>query len=168
MTERTLHTVVIGLGNSLMGDDGVGITALSLLRDRWEFEPYVEMVDGGTWGMNLLPFVEQADRLILIDAIHAGTAAGTIVVLEREELPRFFGTKISPHQIDLKEVLALAELRGTLPEHTIAIGMEPERVELSTELSPSLRRRTDALVERVVGQLRGWGHVARPKIPSHA
>ena len=157
-------TVVIGLGNPLMGDDGLGLAALERLRDGWDIPAGVELVDGGTWGMNLLPVIEDAARVLLIDAIEIGAAPGTEVVLPRERLPRYLATKISPHQVDLCDVLALAELRGTLPEHTAAVGLQPERVEMSTELSDVVRERIDALVMIVVGLLAQWGHVCTPRV----
>jgi hydrogenase maturation protease len=144
-----------------MGDDGLGLVALEILRDSWNFQPDVELLDGGTWGMNLLPLIESAERVLLLDAIKAGAAPGTVVVLERDDLPRFFSTKLSPHQIDMREVLALAELRETLPDYIVAIGLQPEVVEMSTELSPVLRNNLDSLVDRVIQQLRDWGHEAR-------
>lgn len=146
-----------------MGDDGVGLVALERLRDGWSFEPHVEMLDGGTWGMNLLPFVESADRLLFLDAVRTGAPRGRLVRLSRNELPRFLATKLSPHQIDLKEVLALAELRGTLPADTVVLGVEPARVEPGDALSEDVARAVDALVQETVEVLRGWGHLPRPR-----
>jgi hydrogenase maturation protease len=149
-------TVVIGVGSPLMGDDGLGLRALQLLRET-EFEPHVEMLDGGTWGMNLLPFIESAERVLVLDAIDAGREAGAVIVLEGDAIPRFLSTKLSPHQIDLREVLALAELRGTLPE-LIAVGLQPGRVEMSSELGEEVERGLPALVEEAVARLSAWGH----------
>ena len=151
-------TVVIGLGNPLMGDDGLGLAALARLRDEWTVPADVELVDGGTWGMNLLPIIEGARRVLLLDAIDVGAIPGTPVVIERGQLPRYFTTKISPHQVDLRDVLALAELRGTLPEQVTAIGLQPARIELSLELSEALTRELDDLALSVVHVLESWGH----------
>ena len=160
-------TVVIGLGSPLMGDDGLGLTALEALRGGAAFDPEPLLVDGGTWGMNLLPVIESAERLLLVDAIRAGGAPGELVVLERESLPRGLGIKLSPHQIDLQEVLALAEIRGRLPLEAVAMGLEPERVELGCELSPVVTSGLDALLERIGEQLVAWGH-ARATSPAAA
>ena len=148
-------TVVIGLGNPLMADDGVGIAALERLRAAGA-PPDVELVDGGTWGMNLLPIIESANRVLLMDAIDAGGAPGTLHVLERAQIPRYLATKISPHQVDLRDVLALAELRGNLPEQTVALGLQPERVEMSCELSDAVHTRLDDLVAAVTQRLAVW------------
>jgi hydrogenase maturation protease len=153
------ETVVIGVGNPLMGDDGLGIAALERLRDGWRIEPHVDLLDGGTWGLNLLPHVEQARRVLFIDAIDADQEPGTLVELAREDIPRFLARKLSPHQIDVKEVLALAELRGTLPEELLAIGLQPASVEMRVSLSPVLASRLDELVARVIERLEAWGFV---------
>jgi hydrogenase maturation protease len=155
------ETVVIGVGSPLMGDDGVGLAALEAMR-AWEFDPHVELLDGGTWGMNLLPFIEGAERLILLDAVETGTATSDVVRLEGREVPRFLHTKLSPHQIDLREVLALSELRGTLPSSLVVLGLQPDRIEMRTDLSPRIQDALQRLVEAALAQLREWGHRPRP------
>ena len=154
------EVLVIGLGNPIMGDDGLGIAALERLRESWALPPSVRLVDGGTWGMNLLPLVEDANELLFLDAIDGGRPAGELTVLEREEVPRVLGLKLSPHQIDLREVLALAELRRGLPARLVAMGLQPARVEMLDRLSPEVECRLDELVSAVVARLAQWGHVA--------
>ncbi|MDX1578888.1 MAG: HyaD/HybD family hydrogenase maturation endopeptidase [Gemmatimonadota bacterium] len=150
-------TLLIGVGSPLMGDDGLGLRALETIRGMFRFEPHVELLDGGTWGMNLLPFLEGADRALLLDAIDAAEAPGTLVELEGEALPRFLSTKLSPHQIDLREVLALAELRGTLPE-VVVLGLQPGRVELEAKVGSEVEAALPRLVEAAVRRLAAWGH----------
>ncbi len=152
------RTLVLGLGNPLMGDDGVGIAAVARLRAAFEVPDDVCVTDGGTWGMNLLPLIEAAEQLILVDAIRTGAAPGAPVRLERDALPRYFAHKISPHQIDLREVLALAEWRETLPARVVALGIEPERVEMTCALSAAVEAGLDGLVARVVDRLQATGH----------
>jgi hydrogenase maturation protease len=154
-------SAVIGLGNPLMGDDGFGLVALGRLRDEWTLEG-VELADGGTWGMSLLPLIEDCERIVLLDAISAGAEPGDVVVLERERLPIYLTRKLSPHQVDLSDVLAAAEWRGKLPLETVAIGVEPESVELRIALSPKVQHSVDMAVEAVVARLRDWGHECHP------
>lgn len=155
-------TLVLGLGNPLMGDDGVGLAVLGRLQQKWEFEG-VQLVDGGTWGMNLLPLIEDTRSMLLLDAIRVGSDPGTIHLLTRDELPRYLSHKLSPHQIDLKEILALAELRGTLPERAVALGVEPLVVEMSTALSPPVEAQLERLTQMAVRQLDQWGHSCRTR-----
>lgn len=158
MSERRPgRTLVLGLGNPIMGDDGFGLALLERLLEGWALPAGVEAMDGGIWGMKLLPQIEQAERLLLLDAINAGLPPGTPVVLERAELPRYFALKLSPHQIDLREVLALAELRGTLPRDLIAVGAQPARLELGTELSRELAERVDEVAALAAARLERWG-----------
>lgn len=154
-------TLVVGLGNPLMTDDGIGLAALARLTDRWELPEDVVALDGGTWGIRLLPEIEDAGRLLLLDAIDAGASPGTVVELEAESIPRFLEAHLSPHQVGVRDLLALATLRGTLPADTIAMGIQPFRVELATDLSPVAAAALDALVERAVARLEAWGHRIR-------
>jgi hydrogenase maturation protease len=155
------EVVVVGLGNPLMADDGLGLVALERLRLEWRLPASVCLVDGGTWGMNLLPLVEDAERILFIDAIDLGRPPGDLIRLEGDELPRFFAQKLSPHQIDLREVLAVAELRGRLPRHLVAIGLQPGRLEMASGLSPELGARLDDLLRAVVDRLERWGFSAQ-------
>lgn len=157
-------TVVIGLGNPLVGDDGLGLAALEQLRARGT-DREVELVDGGTWGLSLLPVIESAARVLLLDAIDADGPPGTLHILRRAELPRYLATRISPHEVDLQDVLALAELRGTLPQETVAIGLQPGRVETGCELSEAVRTRLDDLVAAVEQQLAAWRPVTGTTSP---
>lgn len=158
-------SAVIGLGNPLMGDDGFGLVALARLRDEWTLEG-VELVDGGTWGMSLLPLIEDSDRVVLLDAIAAGARPGEIVVLERDRLPIYLTRKLSPHQVDLRDVLAAAEWRGKLPTETVAIGVDPQSVQLGLELSPEVDRAVDTAVGVVIARLVRWGHRCLPREPA--
>ena len=153
-----------------MGDDGLGVIAVQRLRDEWDVPSSVELVDGGTWGMRLLPTIEDAESLLLIDAIDFGMPPGTDVELARDEIPRAFALKVSPHQIDVAEVLALGELRDRLPDRMVAIGLQPETIEFGAPLSRRVAERMDSLVSNVVYQLKLWGHDCAPRAQerSHA
>lgn len=152
--------VVLALGNPLMGDDGLGATVLERLR-AWDWGPDVALVDGETWGLRLLPLVEDADRLLVVDAIDIGAPPGTLVSLDAGELPHRLNTALSPHQVGLQHVLALAELRGAYPARLAAIGAQPERVVFGEPLSPAVARTVDAVLAAAVEQLVAWGYAPR-------
>lgn len=155
-------TLVLGLGNPLMGDDGVGIAALERLAAGWGMSPAVRLLDGGTSGLQLLPHIEESERVVLVDAIEVGAPAGRLVVLERDGLPRFFAHKLSPHEIGLREVLALAELRDRLPGEIVAIGLQPGPLRLEPGLCREVEAGLDRVVDAIVDRLRRWGHVVSP------
>ncbi len=156
MTDRGGEILVIGLGSPLMGDDGLGLVALEQLRAAG-VPAGVTLADGGTWGLNLLPMIEAADRVLFLDAVHGGLKPGQVSILERKVIPQHLQTKLSPHQIDLREVLAVAEFRGTLPKEMLVVGMEPESVELRTGLSPVIQGHLTDLLHAVRAQLEEWG-----------
>jgi len=153
MSETPIGALVIGLGNPIMGDDGAGLAALAQLREEWLLPEAVQLVDGGTWGMNLLPLIEGCPWVILLDAIDSASPPGTLIVLEREQIPRYFQLKLSPHQIDLREVLGLADLRGNLPARLIAIGVQPAYVELSASLSQAVAGAVEKMVHTAIDAL---------------
>ncbi len=162
-------TVVLGVGSPVMGDDGLGVGVVEMLRNRWADDPALAFLDGGTWGMQVLPFIESARRLVVLDVIRTGRDPGTVVRLEGDEFPRHLHQKLSPHQIDLGEVFALAELRGTFPTEAVALGIEPHRVELHDGLSPVVLASIPTLIEAVRAQLAAWGHALEPReVATHA
>ncbi len=150
-------TLVIGLGNPLMGDDGIGLIVLEQLAAQ-TFAPPVEFVDGGTWGLALLPDVERAGALLLLDAVHSAGDPGTVYVLDSQDIPRFLAAKVSPHQVDVRELLALAELRGALPPELRVVGIQPAAVDYGDGLSPVVAASVDRMVSAACAVLAGWGH----------
>ena len=161
MIER--RTVVLGAGSPLMGDDGLGIEVLGIISRKWVEAPSLRFLDGGIWGMRLLPHIEDAERLLVIDAVRADAAPGTLVRVEREEIPRHLRTKLSTHQIDLSEVFAVAELRGTFPREAVVLGIEPARFDAYMEISPEVMATVPFLVHAVEQQLQAWGHELVPR-----
>jgi hydrogenase maturation protease len=163
MVDAAPRTTVIGLGNPLMGDDAVGLRALERLETNWHVPATIELVDGGTWGMNLLHVIEDATSLLFLDAVDRGVAPGTLIVLDNGEIPRALLLKVSPHQVDLREVLAVAQLRGRIPPRMTLIGLQPERIELGEALSPRVEAQLDVLVSAAADRLTGWGETCTPR-----
>jgi hydrogenase maturation protease len=159
MSDPAAPTLVVALGNPIMGDDGFGLAVLAELREHWRVPPEVELVDGGTWGIRLLPLLEEAEQVLFLDAIDRAAEPGTPFVLRGEELPRALCLKLSPHQIDLREVLALASFRGTMPRELAAVGAQPADVVLRSGLSPALAARVRHVANLAVRTLESWGHV---------
>lgn len=150
-------TLVIGLGNPLMGDDGIGLIVLDHLAAQ-AFAPPVEFVDGGTWGLALLPDVERAGALLLLDAVQGAGEPGTVYVLDSQDIPRFLAAKVSPHQVDVRELLALADLRGELPTKLRVVGVQPAAVDYGDGLSPAVSAAVERMVAAACDVLAGWGH----------
>ena len=168
MNEGGGTTTVIGLGNPLMGDDALGILVLERLRDEWDLPDDVHLVDGGTWGLSLLPEVEDATRVLFVDAVRCGAPAGSLVVLCDDQIPARLSTKLSPHQVDLREVVALARLRDRVPPRMVVMGIEPARLELGEPLSHEVAPMVEPLLDMIVEALRRWGHACPRRARAHA
>jgi hydrogenase maturation protease len=160
--------LVMGLGNILMEDEGVGIAVIDRLSQRYKLSDAVELLDGGTSGMALLDDLRLRERLIVVDAVRTGQPAGTIVVLKGDEVPAFLQSKISPHQLALSDVLAVLTFTDELPPDITVIGVEPASLETHLGLSGVVAGRLDALVMRVVEELGaiGYAPVSRADPPS--
>jgi hydrogenase maturation protease len=154
--------LLLGVGNILLQDEGLGVHALRRLAERYHLPPGVEAVDGGVHGLDLLPMLEDAQSLLIIDAIHTGQAPGTIVRLEGEAIPSALALKMSMHQLGLQELLGLASLRGTLPARVVLWGMQPGAIDWGLELTPPVAAGLDELVDAVVGELATWGEKLSP------
>ncbi len=158
-----MRVVVLGIGNMLMSDEGIGVHAVAALEQRYTLPETVEVVDGGTTGMELFPELQGADHLVVVDAVRAGQPEGGIVRLSGDEVPAFFKTKLSPHQVGLSDVLAALRFAGSEPQSVVLIGVKPVSLELAMELSPAVAARLDEVVERVVAELAALGCPARPR-----
>jgi hydrogenase maturation protease len=153
------RTLVLGLGNSLLADEGVGIHVLKRLQECYHFPPDVQLLDGGTLGLDLLHHVEAADRLLVIDALELGAEPGMRARLEGEQVPAFLSVKLSPHQIGLADLLAASRLRQAYPEQVVLLGVQPAVIDVGLDLSPSVAAEVDALAEEAVMELHRWGIV---------
>lgn len=151
--------IVLGLGNILYGDEGFGVRAAERLHDRHMFPETVEIVDAGTLGHALLPFVERADRLLILDAVDFALTPGTIVVRDDEGIPAWLGGagKISPHQNSFSELLALAGLKGCLPRQIRLIGLQPVSLDYGASLSETALARLGEVERLALCQLTLWG-----------
>ncbi len=159
------HITVLGVGNILFTDEGVGIHTLESLRERYEFSPDVSLEDGGVLGMNLLGIISEADHLIVVDAIKNGKAPGTLHRLQGEEIPKRVFAKNSLHQVDLLEALTLCQALDKVPE-TVIVGIEPKDIEtVGLELTPPVREKVDDLILMVLGELDRLGAEYRPRGP---
>jgi hydrogenase maturation protease len=148
--------IVLGLGNLLNCDEGLGIHALRALGGQLGPQRAVELVDGGVMGLDLLPLVEECSHLLVLDAANAGATPGTLIELEREQIPLYSGVKMSEHQITFQEVLGLANLRDRLPPHLHLIGVQPADMSLGVELSEIVAQALPLVIERAVMVLREW------------
>lgn len=155
--------LVLGLGNTLLGDDGLGIRALEKLREQYALPPSVECLDGGVMGLGLLAYLEGMTHLLVLDAVQLMHKPGTLARLSGEEVPKTLSLNFSMHEVGLREILAISELRGVELQSITILGLEPEILEPGIKLSPRIEAALVTLVEAAVAELRQWGIEAEPR-----
>lgn len=148
---------MLGIGNVLMNDDAIGVRVVQSLAARFDFPAEVLLLDGGTLGLDLLPYLEGIDRLLVVDAVETGAAAGTLVRLSGEDIPLALATKVSPHQMGLKDLLLVADLQGYSPPEMVLWGVQPASIEMDLQMSPHVAAAVPLLQDRVLAELAGWG-----------
>jgi hydrogenase maturation protease len=151
-----MNITLLGLGSLLMQDEGVGVHAVRYIQEHYD-TPGLEIVDGGTSGLDLLPYIENRERLLVVDAVNFGKEPGYIGVLRNDEVPVFFGVKSSLHHLGLVDVLATALLLDISPKEVCLIGIQPQNLTLGLELSELIQGKLVILVDRIIGQLEAWG-----------
>jgi hydrogenase maturation protease len=146
-------TVVLGLGNVLHADDGAGAQAIKRLRVDARVPEDVSLVEGGTLGLELLPYVWDCSRLIVIDAVDVGEAPGTVVRMTGEELNSLPGSA-SVHQLGVSDLLVALRVLAQREPEVVLLGAQPANTDWSTELSPAVAAAMDSLVEAAIQELR--------------
>lgn len=157
-----MSILVLGIGNLIMTDDGVGVRVAQRLVEEYRFPEGVTVMDGGTLGLDLLPHLEGVERLLMVDAVETGGPPGTVMRMVGEDIPVALQTKLSPHQMGLQDLLAVAELQGNRPAEMVLWGVQPESIELGMELSPAVAAQVDCLVDAVLAELAAWGIKPKP------
>jgi len=149
--------VILGLGNLLMQDEGVGIHALRVLQETYKFEPEIDIIDGGTSGLDLLPFFRPESQMIMIDAMVFDEPPGSIGRVEDEDILARLNTKTSVHHLGLSDLLAMARLTEMVPKKIVLFGVKPESMELEVGLTDTVNESIPRLITHVIEQVEQWG-----------
>ncbi|HVA54678.1 MAG TPA: hydrogenase maturation protease [Gammaproteobacteria bacterium] len=150
--------VVLGLGNTLLGNDGSGVQVVQQLRTSCRAPTGVRFVDGGTLSFSLLDEIENVDALIVVDAAQLGEAPGTVHIFKDLAMDQFLRSKrtCSVHEANLSEFLDMAQKSGHLPSRRAFIGIQPEVVARHTEVSPSVRSGLETACTHVRALIARW------------
>jgi hydrogenase maturation protease len=157
--EQLAAATVLGIGNLIAGDDGFGVHALHALQARFACgadADRVEFVDGGVLGLELLTVVESADRLLVLDAVDAGTEPGAVVELPVDGVAVPRTGRLSVHQVVFNDLVALARLRGRLPREFVLFGVQPVSTATSDRLTGPVAAALPEVVARAERVLRRW------------
>jgi len=158
------RVVVLGIGNTILEDEGVGVHAAMALQQGFELPPEVQVIDGGTAGMELLDPLADLDLLLVLDAVKAPQPPGSLVCLQGGEVPVFFRSKLSPHQVSISDVLASLEFAGAAPRQLLLVGVVPERMDLGLAMTPTVAATVPAMVETALALLARHGVPSRPRV----
>jgi hydrogenase maturation protease len=155
--------VVLGVGNTLMQDDGVGVEVVRALSESYDLPPQIRLIDGGVAGFAWLQEITAAAHLVIVDAVRGNKAPGAVYQLTPHELRTRQGPTISAHEVGLVEVLGMAELLGKAPR-TVILGVQPWVIDVpGMDLTPPVREAVPAIVKVVVAELERLGVKAVPR-----
>lgn len=156
---------VLGVGNLLWADEGFGVRCVEALARAWEFPPDVEILDGGTLGLALIPLLQDATHVLLFDAVDHGAAPGTLLLARDDEIPRFMTRgKMSLHQAGMNDVLATLEMLGHRPAAFSLVGIQPvELADYGGSLTPKVREQLQRALDLGLAELAAWGVEPQPR-----
>ncbi|MDT8901905.1 HyaD/HybD family hydrogenase maturation endopeptidase [Anaeroselena agilis] len=156
MTAINKQITVLGIGNILLKDEGFGVRVVEELLGRYRFPAAVQVLDGGTLGMDLLRFLTGTKRLVVVDAIDGGGPPGTFYRFAGDEVKAYFREKVSLHELGIKDVLAVLEATGRAIEEVVVLGVQPESLDLGLELTPVAAAVLPDTVAAVLAELDRW------------
>jgi hydrogenase maturation protease len=160
----TPHVLVLGIGNILLNDEGVGVHVINRFQETLVIPDEVQVIDGGTMGLDLSPYFEGKTDVVVVDAICAdGEKPGTIRRFSGSEVMTMLGERISPHQIGLSDLLACTAVDTQLPENIVLLGIVPESLDTTLDLSPTIQAKVDDLVGLIRVELEAVGIALEPK-----
>lgn len=148
---------VIGVGNILLRDEGVGPKVVEFLRKNYVFEPEIEIIDGGTLGLELLHYLENFEKLIIVDIADFGKEAGFIATVKGEDICPLLKPKLSAHHIGVQDLLEVAKFMEILPEEVVLVGIQPKSIEVGLDLSEVVAGRINELIDKIITILNSWG-----------
>jgi hydrogenase maturation protease len=155
---REIGVLVLGLGNVLLGDDGLGAAAVARLERNYRIPSGVQLEDGGTLGMTLLGLLAESERVILIDAVRTDSPPGTLVRIDGDKVMDAVRDRLSPHQVGVADLLDAARLIDRYPASVTLLGLVPESIDLSIARSGAVDAKIDALVAAVVDEVQSLGY----------
>jgi hydrogenase maturation protease len=156
-------TLIIGVGNLLLSDEGVGIHVAQRLIQKYKLPEEILVLDGGTLGLDLLYYLEGIENLLIIDAVLMNKEPGSLMRMADDEVPSYMSFKMSPHHIGIPDMLFAAKLKGLYPPNVVLWGVQPGVVELGLDLSKPVTSQLDNLIKHILTELNRWGYKFEPQ-----
>ena len=161
--EATPAVTVLGIGNVILQDEGFGVRAAELLREKYDFPPTVQIIDGGTLGAELLGVITGTEHLLVLDSVNGGKEAGTLFHFENEGISAHFQDKLSVHEVGIQDVLATLSVTGRAIPDVVVLGAQPYAVGAGVALSPQMEALLPEIERRAIDVLSRWGVEVRAK-----
>ena len=155
MTRPDGPRLVLGVGNLLLRDEGVGVQVIQALERLPEgtLQPDVRLVDGGTLGLDLLPLIDEAAAVVLVDAVNLRREPGAVAVIRGEALGAALAGHVSPHQVGVGDLIGAARLAGIIPPFVSLVAIQPASIEIGLELTPAVEAAVPMAVDAVIAEL---------------
>lgn len=151
-----MNIALIGLGNILLRDEGVGVHVINAIKKRYAFSPYVEIIDGGTMGLSLLPVFEGRDKILIVDAVDFNKEPGYIGIIKNDDIPSVLNPKLSVHHINLSDVIFVSKLMDILPSEVCLVGIQPKSLDVGLDMTDEIKEKVEKLINVVIGKLKEW------------
>lgn len=164
--DHVLHpaeVTILGVGNVILRDEGFGVRTAEYLDAHYDFPEGVQIVDGGTLGIELTQYVTGTDKLLIIDSINGGAEPGTLFRFHNDAVMEHFQEKISAHEVGIQDVLALLTVTGHKIPEVVVIGAQPYDLSAGVGLSDGMARLLPHMAEQALAELRSWGIVPKEK-----
>jgi len=153
----TRNTLVLGIGNTLLSDEGVGVHVIHALQPRLGHRPRLSLLDGGTLSFTLAADIEEADQLIVVDASELKSAPGTVRAFVGADMDAFLGgVRRSVHEVGLIDLMDIARLAGHLPERRALVGIQPQQLDWGEVPSAAVAAAIPAACDRIEQLLGDW------------
>ncbi len=155
------EVTILGIGNVILRDEGFGVRVAEYLDKHYEFPESVQIVDGGTLGIELTQYVTGTEKLLVIDSINGGAEPGTTFRFHNDDVMEHFQDKLSAHEVGIQDVLGLLTVTGHKIPDVVVIGAQPYDVEAGVELSDGMMKLLPQMVEQALSELKNWGIVPK-------
>lgn len=151
------NITLLGVGNILLSDEGLGVHVVREMEQEYTFTPEINIVDGGTMGMELLSYMRGMTKLLLVDAVNGGEAPGTIYEFPHQQTEAYFTDNISVHEVGMQDILRIRALQENPLEDATVIGVEPESLDIRLTPTETVQAVLPEVKQRIIRQLEAWG-----------
>ncbi len=147
---------ILGIGNILLTDEGVGVHAVNAIKKKYSFSPDIDIIDGGTMGLDLLPIFQTQDKILIIDAVDFNKEPGYVGTIEGNNIPSVLNAKLSVHHIGFSDLLFAAKLMRENPPEVYLVGIQPKSLDVGLDMTEEIRVKLDSIIDLTIQKLKEW------------